>query len=228
MFLFGSIVYRRRTHLLRRLLLDGARFDQTGNAWAYAVRHVLTAFAVPATLGWAGPWRMQRLSTRLVREMTFDGRPFSYSGSARALYRPFVTLWLGGVGLYLATLLALGTTIGADIMHAAEIGSLGPLLSVRVGASGVPILATGLLSFAVLARAYRAEVLNNHVSHIAWGATRFKLSVPPVDYAMVSLAGSALRVLTLGVLSPVADAQMWRLMARHLDIEGPPLTARRD
>ena len=223
MFFIGSAVYRRRTHILRRTWLAGRRFNLTGDAWSYALRHVTTAFTVPPTLGWLGPWRMNRLGARLVREMTFDGQPFHYTGSARGLYRHFTTLWVGGLGLYLATLLAAGAVIGHELMLAAETKSLGPLLALHVAWRGLPIIVTGLLAFAVLARAYRAEYLNHHVSHVVCGQTRLSLRVPALHYAATSLGGSAMKLLTFGALTPVADAQMLRLIARHLDIAGPPL-----
>ena len=226
MFFIGSAVYRRRTHILRRTWLAGRRFNLTGDAWAYALRHVTTAFTVPPTLGWLGPWRMERLGARLVREMTFDGQPFQYTGSARPLYRHFTTLWLGGLGLYLATLLAAGATVGQELIAAVEAKSFAPLLDMHVLWRGLPIVLTGMLAFAVLARAYRAEYLNHHVSHVVCGSTRLSLRVPALSYAATSLGGTAMTLLSLGVLAPVADAQILRLITRHLDIAGPPLVAR--
>ena len=75
-FLLGSVVYRKRKQILRRTWWRGQHFDLDGQPYAYALQHFWTAFLVPLTLGWAGPWRASKLERRKINEMHIGGQRF--------------------------------------------------------------------------------------------------------------------------------------------------------
>ena len=126
-FLLGSAVYRRRQHLLRRTWWRGQHFDLDGHPYGYAAQHFWTAFLVPLTLGWAGPWRASWLARRKIREMHLGAHRFEAVGGVTPLYKAFAALWFGGGTIYVATMLMIGLTIGEPVVRALATFSLVPL-----------------------------------------------------------------------------------------------------
>ena len=51
-----------------------------------------------ATLGWSYPWGRLRLMEQMLSHTYFGDRQFSFSGSAKPLYKRFAIVWFGGIG----------------------------------------------------------------------------------------------------------------------------------
>lgn len=222
LFLLGSTHYRRKRTMLRQTLWDGRRFTLGGDPWVYALHHLWTAFLIPLTLGWAIPWRTARLHRMITNETEFDGRRFHYDGPPWPLYRSFAGVWLGAIVIYLVVVVALGLTIGHEILAASTAFSLRPLLDPRIAAIFLGLILAGIVTFMGLAASYRAKSLSHQVSHTRLDALRFKLALPAGRFAWITVSNLLLRLCTLGVLSPVADARMARFIVSYLAIERRP------
>jgi uncharacterized membrane protein YjgN (DUF898 family) len=222
LFLFGSITYRRRTHILKRTWLGDHRFGQAGGAWNYAAVHFWTAFLVAPTLGWLAPWRQTRLYRRMTNETTFGGRRFRAIGDRTDL-RAFAKLWSTGIAIYIGAVAIAGLLCGDQIVAAASQSSLAPLRNATTLVTLAAILVGAWLVFMIPAKRYRARTLNAHVSSFQFGATRLTLAMPPAAYARLWFQNLILRIGTLGALSALADARMARFVITHLSVDGPTL-----
>ncbi|MFM2422097.1 MAG: hypothetical protein RL291_627, partial [Pseudomonadota bacterium] len=89
LFLIGSVTYRKRNRILKRVKLDGTAFKLTGEAWSYAWLHFWTSFLVPLSAGLLAPWRAMRLERRKTNEMVHGALGFRYGGNGRAVYKGF-------------------------------------------------------------------------------------------------------------------------------------------
>jgi uncharacterized membrane protein YjgN (DUF898 family) len=226
-FLLGSVAYRKRQHILRRTWWAGQRFDLSGQPWSYAWTHFWTAFLVPITLGWAAPWRAHALEKRKTSETVHGTQTFQAAHSLKSLYATFAVFWFGGITIYLITVLSLGITIGHEIIAATNTLSIKPLLGPGVVVKGVMIAMAGILPLTLLATAYQGAWLEHQVSGIVFQNARLTLKLPKFAFVGFCIENAILKVGTLGLLAPVADARMARFVIAHLTVEGaltpPPL-----
>jgi uncharacterized membrane protein YjgN (DUF898 family) len=221
LFLIGSAVYRRRTHVLRRSWIRGERFTMTGHAWSYARLHFWTSFVVPLTLGWALPWRTEKLAARITRETAYGDTHFSYAADRRALMKPFAWVWATAALVYAWMIIMLALAIGPELTQAAQTRIFSALKSWDVLARAAPILGTALAAFYCIAKAWYARVLRHQAERTTLGALRFALRVPVPEYVWMTATNAVLRVLSLGILTPWCEARHWRFLIAHLQINGP-------
>jgi uncharacterized membrane protein YjgN (DUF898 family) len=220
LFLLGSIVYRKRQHILRRTWLDGKRFDLSGHAWGYALQHFWMAFLIPLTLGWAAPWRASRLEAIKVREMHYGQTRFHAQPQLKPLYKAFALLWFGGGFLYFATLVVLSLNIGPQLVASIDGLSLVPLNDATVIRRGLTVLAVGLVPLSVFGLVYRKAMLEHQISSVAFDGGRLHLKLPLASYLWLAVSNFALRVGSLGAFAPVAEARSMRYLIAHLKVEG--------
>jgi uncharacterized membrane protein YjgN (DUF898 family) len=220
MFLLGSIVYRKRQHILRRTWINGQRFDLSGHAWGYAWQHFWTAFLIPLTAGLAAPWRASRLEARKITEMHHGDFTFHAAPRLAPVYKVFALLWLGGGLTYVATLIVLAQHIGPQLLDAIATVSLQPLLSWPVAQQGLSIAAVGLFPLALLLLTYRKAWLEHQISSIAFKTGQLELSLPLGRYLALSIGNLLLKLASLGALTPVAEARSMRFLISHLTVKG--------
>jgi uncharacterized membrane protein YjgN (DUF898 family) len=220
LFLFGSVIYRKRQHILRRTWIDGTRFDLSGYAWGYALHHFWTAFLVPLTLGWAAPWRASRLEHRKIGETYFGAFKFHAVGNASALYWAFAVLWFGGGLVYVTTLIVMSLFIGPELLSAINELSLQPLLSWSVARQGLAVAAAGLLPLLFFIWNYRKVWLEHRVSSIGFNGGQLRLELPFWSFIRLSAGNLLLLVGSVGTLLPVVEARDMRYLLSHLRVDG--------
>jgi uncharacterized membrane protein YjgN (DUF898 family) len=220
LFLLGSAAYRRRHHFLKRTWLDGDRFRLTGHPYAYAAQHFWTAFLVGITLGWAGPWRASRLEARKIREMAYRDQHFQARPELGGLYRAFAIAWFGAGAVYLGVLIALGVTIGPQILASLQSLSLLPLADPLVQQTGLSIIAVGVLPITLALLNYRTAWIEHRINAVATDQGRLRLRLPRLGFLWLSLGNLALLIATLGLAGPVAEARTVRYIIAHLSVEG--------
>ncbi len=221
LFLIGSAVYRRRTHVLRRSWVRGQRFAMTGRAWSYARLHFWTSFVVPPTLGWAVPWRTEKLAARITGETAYHGVNFAYAPDARALLKLFAWVWVTAALVYLWMIVMLAMAIGPELSAAAQARTISALKNWDVAARAAPILITALAAFYCIAKAWYARVLRHQAERTTLGGLRFGLRVPVPAYVWMTASNALLRALSLGILTPWCEARHWRFLIAHLHVNGP-------
>ena len=212
LFLLGSVMYRKRKHILRRTWWRGQHFDLDGQPWAYAFQHFWTAFLVPLTLGWASPWRASRLERRKINEMHHGDQRFQSIVSLTPLYRSFATLWFGGGAIYVTTMVLIGLTIGTQFVAALEQLDVAPLLQPGVLSTGLVVLAVGLGPLMVFLLYYRAAWIEHQISSLCFNGVRLTLSLPKFHFAALMLWNGFAKIVSFGVFQPVADAALVRFV----------------
>ncbi len=216
LFLLGSVVYRKRKEILRRTWWRGQHFDLDGQPWAYALQHFWTAFLVPLTLGWAGPWRANRLERRKIGDMCLGAQRFRAVGGVAPLYRAFAALWFGGGTIYVATMVLVGLTIGPEVLAALEGQTLTPLLQPETLKTGLGVLAFGLTPVFGFLLYYRAAWIEHQISSLVFDGQRLDVKLPKMQFAGLMLWNSFVKFISFGAFTPVADAALMRFVVARI------------
>ena len=205
-FLVGYAIYRARDFRLSRTLWRGIRFDQTGNAWAYALRRFGWSLLLLATLGLAYPvaaaslWRY-----RYVHSWYGDLR-FGFAGSWKQLAGAFYTTYaamalIGGTGI------AIGVSMGA----LPEAGQANPW-------AYLPIAIAALL-IAPLALRYQARELSAMYSCVRLGNAALTVKVRGRDLIWQYVLGAIVLLVALLVLA-LGGVLVLSLVAREAFVDG--------
>ena len=106
-FMLGYAQYRARDFRLSRTLWRGIRFDQRGNAWAYALRRFLWSLLVLATLGLAFPLMATSLWRYRYNNSWYGDRQFRWTGTWKTIAGPFyLSYFAAGAGIVAALFVA--------------------------------------------------------------------------------------------------------------------------
>lgn len=92
-FFMGYAGYRSRRFRLSRTLWRGIRFQQSGNAWAYAFKRFMWTIVTIITLGLAYPFMARSLWAYRVGNTWYGDRRFSFSGQVRTIAWPFYSAY---------------------------------------------------------------------------------------------------------------------------------------
>ena len=164
-FLMGYAIYRARDFRLSRTLWRGIRFDQAGNAWAYALRRFFWSLLVGVTAGLAYPFMAASLWRYRYSHTWFGDRQFGFSGSWKALARPYYLGW-GAVAVISTVGLGMGAGMGG---LPAEGEAVDPAGTVPM------ILAAALVGLVVTW--YRARELSAMFSAVTLGEAKLAINV---------------------------------------------------
>ncbi len=128
-FLFGYASYRGRDFRLSRTLWRGIRFDQKGNAWAYATRQFLWSLLVVVTAGLAYPFMSADLWRYRYTNTWYGDRQFSFTGSWRTIAGPFYRA-------YATVAILVGAALGVGFLTEGRALALVPILAIILGFGG--------------------------------------------------------------------------------------------
>jgi uncharacterized membrane protein YjgN (DUF898 family) len=173
---------------------------------------------VPFTLGWIVPWRAVRLQKALFDATHFGDKAFTFSGRAGMLYKRYWLVWLSAILLTLGSITAIVAVIGIDA------GSGMPRVQRLTAASGVMsggIAFVALLLFAMIRAWYTTRVLNYFASQTRFQGTAFTLTASVGSFVWLTASNFVIRMLSLGFLSPIAEARSMRYIVDRLSIDGP-------
>lgn len=105
-FLSGYAIYRARDFRLSRTLWRGIRFDQKGNAWAYALRRFLWSLLMTITAGLVYPFMAGSLWKYRYSHSWYGDRRFGFAGTWRLI-----------AGAYYGAYLINAATIGGTLIY---------------------------------------------------------------------------------------------------------------
>jgi uncharacterized membrane protein YjgN (DUF898 family) len=167
-FLSGYATYRARDFRLSRTLWRGIRFDQRGNAWAYALRRFLWSIAMVVTLGLVYPWMCSSLWRYRYGHTWYGDQQFRIAGNWRVFAGPFYSAGLLNV-------LAIGFTIGwitstKDFALVDKVVVPGPI--------GSGLIVCCIVLFAFTVAWYRTRVASRMLSTVTVGEARLAVKVP--------------------------------------------------
>lgn len=218
--LIGIAIYRAQRYRLSRTTWRGIRGALVGSDRAYGWKYFWTALLLPMTLGWIAPWRTTELQAMLTRDMRFGNRPFRFTADSGSLYGRFAVFWCGALVIVLLGALAATSLLGAEIQRFESLDSGDFQPSLRFFVLLYAIIFVGGLFYALVGAWYRAGMLNHFAANTHFEGATFKANITAGGLIWLSLTNLFIIVLTLGLLSPVAQARASRYMIEHMSIEG--------
>ena len=216
--LSGLGIHRARRYRLSRTRWRGIRSGLSGRSSSFAWTYLWTMALVPFTLGWILPWRAVRLQRALFDQTRFGDKPFTFGGRAGPLYRRFWVVWLSAIVLTVGAVAAILAIIGFDM--AQGVPRPRSLTGASVAMSG-GVLFAALLAFTIIRAWYTTRVLNYFASQTQLQGTAFTLRAGVGSFVWLSASNYVIRVLSLGFLSPIAEARSMRYIVERLTIDGP-------
>jgi len=167
-FLMGYAIYRARDFRLSRTLWRGIRFDQRGNAWAFAIRRFLWSILMVLTLGLVYPWMASSLWKYRWRNTWFGDRRFDIAGN-----------WRCFAGVYYAAYFFNAFTIGATIIGIAATHDLMVVDTVTIpGPLGITAACGCVLLLALSFAWYRTRSVSAMLSTVSLGEAKITMRVP--------------------------------------------------
>ena len=236
-YLYGVAAYRARRYRRSRLRWRGVRGALVGNSWAYAWGALWTGFVDIWTWGWLTPWRENYLHRWLMTDTRFGDRPFRYTGQAGPLYPMYSLAWIGGLVIFFVVAAGGAAILWPfakpvfDAMHTAstngqqidwqspEMKALIPQFIGLVAATYGILAVYGLIA-SVLWSLFYAQEYRYFLANSSLEGLRFNLKVSGWSMFWLFLSNTLLSLLTLTILSPVAEARVTRYFIRRLSSTG--------
>jgi uncharacterized membrane protein YjgN (DUF898 family) len=216
--LWGLGIHRARRYRLSRTRWRGIRAGLSGRSGSFAWTYLWTTLLVPLTLGWILPWRAARLQRALFNDTHFGDKAFTFTGRAGPLYARFWLVWLSAILLFFVASVPIGMLI------AAAGGGLGQVSIAKMTWAQIAQLAgvvlVALLVFAIIRAWYSSRMLNYFAAETRYQGAGFRLGATVPSLIWLVATNYLMRVLSLGVLSPIAEARTMRYIVERLSLEG--------
>lgn len=220
-FLTGAGFYSAQRYRASRTLWRGIRGGQTGSVWTYAWAYFWTLLLVPLTLGWILPWRAVKLQGMILNTATFGDQPFSFSASPRPLYPRFAVLWLVVVALGAVAFFVFGTLATAIALVQEQNGPM------RTPEEIVPfamiigaVVLFAYLGIQVVSAWYRAHQARYFARQTTYAGATFESTVTARGYIWIGLTNFFIVLLSLGILTPIAQARAMGYFIDNLALQG--------
>lgn len=222
LFLVGMGIYRAWRYRLSRTKWRGIRAGLAGSDTKYAGRYFWTAFLIPLTLGWIVPWRTTRLQELITDDTRFGSRPFEFSAMARSLYPAFAVLWLGAILAFVGYFYGLLQIIGFDsFLRPGDQPQQGlPQITVMQIVMIYVLLALAYLLYSVFSSWYHARQFNHFAIHTSFESGSFQGSMTGLGLLWIVTTNFFIVFLTLGLLTPIAQARLMRYTIDNLEFVG--------
>lgn len=165
-FMVGYAIYRGRDFRLSRTLWRGIRFNQHGNAWAYALRRFLWSIVMVLTAGLLYPAMASSLWRYRYKHTWYGDRRFRWAGSWKTLAGPFYRFYF----------LVLALVVGASVVAASSGSTI--VDGVAVPAPQAILAFAGATTIIFIAwLAFRAREATRMFSEVRLGDARATVTV---------------------------------------------------
>ena len=218
--LSGFGIHRARRYRLSRTRWRGIRGGLSGHSAPFAWTYLWTALLVPFTLGWLLPWRAVKLQRALFNDTRFGDQAFTFTGRAGPLYRRFWLVWLSAIVLFIGAGAVGAVVIGVPFPSTGSRAAL-PRFTPEKIAGIVAVVFGALLIFAMIRAWYSSGMLNYFAAQTRFHGAGFNLQTTVPSLVWLTASNFLLRILSLGFLSPIAEARAMRYIIERLTVEGP-------
>jgi len=219
--LSGFGIHRARRYRLSRTRWRGIRGGLSGGSAPFAWTYLWTLLLVPITLGWIVPWRAVRLQKALFDDTRFGDQPFTFAGRAGPLYRRFWLVWLSAIVLFIGAGAAVAAILGIRFPVSGSAVPLPGRITAEKIAAIVAVLFAAFLIFAMIRAWYSSGMLNYFAAQTRFHGAGFKLRATVPSLVWLTASNFLLRILSLGFLSPIAEARAMRYVVERLSVDGP-------
>ena len=200
LFLIQLAVFRMTRYRLTRTRWRGIRFGLDGKPLHYAVRGFLWLLSLVPSLGLTAPFMTVDLARYRIERMRFGGTHFTFEGSGRKLFWPWVIQ-----GVPLATAAAIALAFPFYLMADAPEGVVSTNVHVTYNRVAIFWLMGGsVAAFAiggVLHVWYKVREFRYLAGCIGFGETRFDSRLPLVRVFLLALATALLYLLLIGAMA---------------------------
>jgi uncharacterized membrane protein YjgN (DUF898 family) len=218
--LWGVGIHRARRYRLSRTTWRGIRAGLSGRSGPFAWTYLWTTVLIPLTLGWILPWRAARLQRALFNDTHFGDKAFVFTGRSGPLYKRFWLVWLSGILLFFVAATAVSLILGLKFANPGG-PPRQPQFSADVAIGIGLIIFTAFLIFAMIRAWYSSRMLNYFASETRYQGSTFHLRATVPSLMWLVASNYLIRVLSLGILSPIAEARSTRYIIDRLTLEGP-------
>ena len=167
------------------------------------------------------PWRAARLQRALFNDTQFGDKNFTFTGSSGPLYARYWLVWVSAIVLYFVVAFAI-----LAVMMAGTGGQppppgvpMPPPTGGQIAAM-IAIVLAALLVFAMIRAWYSSGMFNYFAAQTRYRGCSFRLSTAVPSLVWLVASNYLIRLLSLGVLTPVAEARSMRYIVERLTIEG--------
>jgi uncharacterized membrane protein YjgN (DUF898 family) len=213
--LWGVGIHRARRYRLSRTRWRGIRGGLSGSSGSFAWTYLWTTALIPLTLGWILPWRAARLQRALFNDTHFGDKAFTFTGRAGPLYARFWLVWLSAMVLFVV---ATGL-IGAVVAGGPAAGQAFVAPNWRQIAAIGGIVLGALLVFAIIRAWYSSRMFNYFAAETRYQGASFRLETTVASLIWLVATNYLIRLLSLGVLSPIAEARTMRYIVERLSFD---------
>jgi uncharacterized membrane protein YjgN (DUF898 family) len=228
--LIAAARYWMRRYQLSRTRWRGIRMGLSGSAWSFAFASAGWTVLQTLSLGWYTPVARMNRAKLLWENARFGDQPFQFVEDGepmhRGLWGPFALGWFSVLIAYFATITLMAVFVFIPLFGAAARGADGD----AVGQAMAPyLIAAGVIGIVVffallllLWAPYNAAAMNRIASLITLDGARFQLRAKTFSLFLVSLAGWAIIIFSLGLLAPMAGFLQVRYILNRLEMIGTP------
>ena len=220
--LWGFGIHRARRYRLSRTRWRGIRAGLSGRSGPFAWTYLWTTLLIPLTLGWILPWRAVKLQKVLFDETHFGDKAFQFTGRAGPLYKRFWLVWVSAIVLIIAATTAIVMLVGvAYFTPGVQRPPVTSPYTRGIIAAVIAIIFMALLLFAMIRAWYSSRMFNYFASETTYLGRRFHLTTTVPSLVWLVATNYLIRVLSLTILSPIAEARATRYIVDRLTLEGP-------
>lgn len=188
-FLMGYAAFRSRRFRLSRTLWRGIRFQQTGNAWVYALKRFWWTFLTILTLGLTYPVMARSLWAYRINNTWLGDRRFTFTGKVSTIAWPFYGAYLVLVALIVAL-----------VFQVASVGGDPEVLAVLATVPAVFVLAISYVLYLFVI----TRIDSRFFSSVRLGETGFRVRISATSIALQQLTYTVLLAVFAAVFGLVA------------------------
>ena len=151
------------------------------------------------------------------RLFALGDKVFTFTGRAGPLYARFWLVWLSAILLLFVASVLIGMVFAAG---GAPMGQVFVPPDWGQVAGIVAIVLGSLLVFAIIRAWYSSGMLNYFAAETKYQGAGFHLQTTVPSLIWLVATNYLIRVLSLGILSPIAEARMMRYIVDRLSLQG--------
>lgn len=220
-YLVGYGFYRAQRYRLSRTTWRGIRGSLVGDGKSYAWTYFWTALLIPFTAGWIVPWRSTKLQGLITRDMRFGDRPFSFTATSGPLYGRFAVAWVGTIAAMVVIGIGFGMVVASDAALAVQVSDdTPPQPGALTTAKMVALILAFYLIAAIVGAWYHAGQFNHFADNTHYERASFSGTMGAGGLIWLTVTNVLIVVLTLGLLTPIAQARAARFMVENLKLDG--------
>lgn len=206
MFGLGILSWRARRLLLRNTELAGTASGNAGSGVIYAACYLAMSLMTVLTFGLASPWRQCWLRRYFLNDAMLGTHQLRYHAQPRGLLPRFAVVWLMSLAAYGAFVIMIGLIAGPKILQALHDRAWPSFLATEWLRMALCAAVAGLV-FACVHAWYKHAALVHTIAGLHVDGRPMQLDGDAWDFAKLTLSNSLLKLLSLGLLSPVAEAR---------------------